>query len=101
MYFPKGLIFCLVYCIKLYSIVNNWLETQTNFFFFCLCGRDRLNGGADAGEVGGNKAEIFLYSPLKIVFFVALMCGMLVLMYFFYNVLGEWGKKQSSTMKKS
>ncbi|XP_036952657.1 signal peptide peptidase-like 2A isoform X1 [Acanthopagrus latus] len=51
------------------------------------CERDRLNGGADAGEVGGNKAEIFLYSPLKIVFFVALMCGMLVLMYFFYNVL--------------
>lgn len=92
MYFPKDLIYCLIHYVRLYSIVNNWLEIQTKIFFFCLCGRDRLNGGADGGEGGGNKAdsgELFLYSPLKVVIFVAMMCGMLVLMYFFYNVLGE------------
>ncbi|XP_070758374.1 signal peptide peptidase-like 2A isoform X2 [Enoplosus armatus] len=54
------------------------------------CERDRLNSGIAGGGGGENKAdsgELFLYSPLKVVFFVALMCGMLVLMYFFYNVL--------------
>uniref|UniRef100_A0A671X286 PA domain-containing protein n=1 Tax=Sparus aurata TaxID=8175 RepID=A0A671X286_SPAAU len=59
-------------------------------FWSGACERDRLNGGADGGEGGGNKAdsgELFLYSPLKVVIFVAMMCGMLVLMYFFYNVL--------------
>jgi hypothetical protein len=30
-----------------------------------------------------------LYSPLKVVIFVGLMCLMLVLMYFFYKYLGE------------
>ncbi|XP_041797746.1 signal peptide peptidase-like 2A isoform X2 [Chelmon rostratus] len=53
------------------------------------CERDRLNGGSERG--GGDSkvdsGELFLYSPLKVVFFVALMCGMLVLMYFFYNTL--------------
>ncbi|TMS13585.1 hypothetical protein E3U43_018660 [Larimichthys crocea] len=51
--------------------------------------RDRLNNVA-MGGAGDNKAdsgELFLYSPLKVVVFVALMCGMLVLMYYFYNVL--------------
>ncbi|XP_070815798.1 signal peptide peptidase-like 2A isoform X4 [Chaetodon trifascialis] len=54
------------------------------------CERDRMNGGAEQGGGGDRKAdsgELFLYSPLKVVFFVALMCGMLVLMYFFYNIL--------------
>ncbi|KAM9366343.1 signal peptide peptidase-like 2A isoform 2-T2 [Symphorus nematophorus] len=54
------------------------------------CERDRLKGGAEGGGGGESKAdsgELFLYSPLKVVFFVALMCGMLVLMYYFYNVL--------------
>ncbi|KAE8297304.1 Signal peptide peptidase-like 2A [Larimichthys crocea] len=53
------------------------------------CERDRLNNVA-MGGAGDNKAdsgELFLYSPLKVVVFVALMCGMLVLMYYFYNVL--------------
>lgn len=52
------------------------------------CERERLNSGTEGG--GDSKAdsgELFLYSPLKVVFFVALMCGMLVLMYFFYNIL--------------
>ncbi|XP_042368607.1 signal peptide peptidase-like 2A isoform X4 [Plectropomus leopardus] len=54
------------------------------------CERDRLSCGAAGGGGGESKAdsgELFLYSPLKVVFFVALMCGMLVLMYFFYSVL--------------
>ncbi|XP_034436827.1 signal peptide peptidase-like 2A isoform X5 [Hippoglossus hippoglossus] len=54
------------------------------------CERDRLNSGTPL-EVGGeskaDSGELSLYSPLKVVIFVAMMCGMLVLMYFFYNVL--------------
>ncbi|XP_028258194.1 signal peptide peptidase-like 2A isoform X2 [Parambassis ranga] len=54
------------------------------------CERDRLNSCVLGGGGGDNKAdsgELSLYSPLKVVFFVAMMCGMLVLMYYFYNVL--------------
>ncbi|XP_068594438.1 signal peptide peptidase-like 2A isoform X2 [Brachionichthys hirsutus] len=54
------------------------------------CERDRLMSAAESGGLGENKpdsGELFLYSPMKVVFFVGLMCGMLVLMYFFYNIL--------------
>ncbi|XP_062244321.1 signal peptide peptidase-like 2A isoform X4 [Platichthys flesus] len=54
------------------------------------CERDRLNNGLamEGGEDSkADSGELSLYSPLKVVFFVAMMCGMLVLMYFFYNVL--------------
>uniref|UniRef100_A0A8C4I5L4 PA domain-containing protein n=1 Tax=Dicentrarchus labrax TaxID=13489 RepID=A0A8C4I5L4_DICLA len=53
------------------------------------CERDRLNSGTEGGGGDGkaDSGELFLYSPLKVVIFVGLMCGMLVLMYFFYNVL--------------
>ncbi|CAI5645965.1 unnamed protein product [Oreochromis niloticus] len=56
------------------------------------CERERLNSGATGGGRGGGESkadsgELSLYSPLKVVIFVALMCGMLVLMYFFYKVL--------------
>lgn len=63
-----------------------------------MCDRDRLNGVSGGGGEGkADSGELFLYSPLKVVFFVALMCGMLVLMYFFYSVLGEWqGEKNIS-----
>ncbi|XP_047437014.1 signal peptide peptidase-like 2A isoform X1 [Mugil cephalus] len=54
------------------------------------CEKDRLNSGT-AGRGGGeskaDSGELSLYSPLKVVIFVAMMCGMLVLMYFFYNIL--------------
>ncbi|KAM4592652.1 signal peptide peptidase-like 2A isoform 2-T2 [Odontesthes bonariensis] len=61
-------------------------------FWSGACERDRLNsdGGGGGGGGGENKAdsgELFLYSPLKVVIFVAMMCGMLVLMYYFYNIL--------------
>lgn len=49
--------------------------------------------GGGGGEGKAESGELFLYSPLKVVFFVAMMSGMLVLMYFFYNILGEWRKK--------
>uniref|UniRef100_A0A667ZD19 Signal peptide peptidase-like 2A n=1 Tax=Myripristis murdjan TaxID=586833 RepID=A0A667ZD19_9TELE len=56
------------------------------------CERDYWSTGAAGG--GGGRAEgkadsgdISLYSPLKVVIFVALISGMLVLMYFFYNIL--------------
>ncbi|XP_060923924.1 signal peptide peptidase-like 2A isoform X4 [Limanda limanda] len=54
------------------------------------CESDRLNNGTamEVGEEGkADSGELSLYSPLKVVFFVAMMCGMLVLMYYFYNVL--------------
>uniref|UniRef100_UPI0037E82ED1 signal peptide peptidase-like 2A isoform X2 n=1 Tax=Semicossyphus pulcher TaxID=241346 RepID=UPI0037E82ED1 len=59
-------------------------------FWSGACERERLNSSFAGGGGDENKAdsgELFLYSPLKVVFFVALMCGMLVLMYFFYSVL--------------
>ncbi|XP_033839236.1 signal peptide peptidase-like 2A isoform X3 [Periophthalmus magnuspinnatus] len=52
--------------------------------------RDRLGQAHDDGGRGENKAEsgeLFLYSPLKVVVLVLVMCGMLVLMYYFYNIL--------------
>ncbi|XP_031704650.1 signal peptide peptidase-like 2A isoform X4 [Anarrhichthys ocellatus] len=56
-------------------------------FWSGACERDRLNGDGGGGESKADSGELFLYSPLKVVIFVALMCVMLVLMYFFYNVL--------------
>ncbi|XP_003969610.1 signal peptide peptidase-like 2A isoform X1 [Takifugu rubripes] len=52
------------------------------------CERDRLDcvleGGGDSRAEGG---DLFLYSPLKVIIFVGLMSVMLLLMYFFYNIL--------------
>ncbi|KAI2647824.1 Signal peptide peptidase-like 2A [Labeo rohita] len=44
---------------------------------------------SDAGEGQSDSNELSLYSPLKVLLFVAMMCVMLVLMYFFYRWLGE------------
>lgn len=38
-------------------------------------------------EGRGDSSELSLYSPLKVLMFVAMMCVMLVLMYFFYRWL--------------
>ena len=70
--------------------------------FFPPHDRDRLNsdaaaaggGGGGGGENKADSGELFLYSPLKVVIFVAMMCGMLVLMYYFYNILGEFIPKR-------
>ncbi|KAM4744519.1 signal peptide peptidase-like 2A isoform 2-T2 [Anableps anableps] len=54
------------------------------------CERERLNSYAAGGGEGEHKADssrVFLYSTLNVVIFVILMCGMLVLMYYFYNIL--------------
>lgn len=40
------------------------------------------------GEGKAESGELFLYSPLKVLLFVGLMSGMLLLMYFFYNIVG-------------
>uniref|UniRef100_A0A3B4A9K7 PA domain-containing protein n=1 Tax=Periophthalmus magnuspinnatus TaxID=409849 RepID=A0A3B4A9K7_9GOBI len=40
-----------------------------------------------ASENKAESGELFLYSPLKVVVLVLVMCGMLVLMYYFYNIL--------------
>ncbi|KAK2894351.1 hypothetical protein QQF64_012835 [Cirrhinus molitorella] len=42
---------------------------------------------SDAGEERSDGSELSLYSPLKVLLFVAMMCVMLVLMYFFYRWL--------------
>lgn len=73
---------------------TNRLEIHTiKIQCFCVCCRDRINSGAGGGESKADGEQLLLYSPLKVVFFVALMCGMLVLMYFFYNVFGEWDNR--------
>lgn len=56
-----------------------------------VCPRDRLERVPERGGGGESTAEsgeLFLYSPLKVLIFVALMSGMLLLMYFFFNILG-------------
>uniref|UniRef100_A0A8C1W7N6 Signal peptide peptidase like 2A n=1 Tax=Cyprinus carpio TaxID=7962 RepID=A0A8C1W7N6_CYPCA len=42
---------------------------------------------SDAAEGRSDGSELSLYSPLKVLLFVAMMCVMLVLMYFFYRWL--------------
>lgn len=68
------------------------MDSRVELWRLCPC-RQRLTGGGCGGAGGGedksDSGDVFLYSPLKVVIFVGLMCGMLVLMYFFYNVLGE------------
>ncbi|CAG5852997.1 unnamed protein product [Menidia menidia] len=59
-------------------------------YWSAACERDRLSSDAVEGGGGESKAdsgELSLYSPLKVFIFVAMMCGMLVLMYYFYNIL--------------
>ncbi|XP_071014339.1 signal peptide peptidase-like 2A isoform X1 [Oncorhynchus clarkii lewisi] len=55
------------------------------------CERERLSasrgGGGRGGEEKSDSGDLALYSPLKVVIFVGLMCLMLVLMYFFYKYL--------------
>uniref|UniRef100_A0A3B3XHT7 PA domain-containing protein n=1 Tax=Poecilia mexicana TaxID=48701 RepID=A0A3B3XHT7_9TELE len=53
------------------------------------CERERLKSFAAGGGAEEHKTDSsrVLYSPLNIIIFVIVMCGMLVLMYFFYNVL--------------
>uniref|UniRef100_A0A3B4AB62 PA domain-containing protein n=1 Tax=Periophthalmus magnuspinnatus TaxID=409849 RepID=A0A3B4AB62_9GOBI len=45
------------------------------------------SGASERGENKAESGELFLYSPLKVVVLVLVMCGMLVLMYYFYNIL--------------
>uniref|UniRef100_A0A673Z445 Signal peptide peptidase-like 2A n=1 Tax=Salmo trutta TaxID=8032 RepID=A0A673Z445_SALTR len=53
------------------------------------CERERLSAsrGGGGGEEKSDSGDLALYSPLKVVIFVGLMCLMLVLMYFFYKYL--------------
>uniref|UniRef100_A0A8C5I8G9 PA domain-containing protein n=1 Tax=Gouania willdenowi TaxID=441366 RepID=A0A8C5I8G9_GOUWI len=61
--------------------------------------RERQSGGESrGGESKADSGDIFLYSPFKVVIFVAMMCGMLVLMYFFYNILGMLENRTRSSL---
>lgn len=64
-------------------------ESELSQLFYI---RDKQSEGAFPGraEETSNGGELSLYSPLKVVIFVALMCIMLVLMYFFYRYLGKY-----------
>ncbi|XP_072551287.1 signal peptide peptidase-like 2A isoform X2 [Salminus brasiliensis] len=51
--------------------------------------REKQNAGPvlSGGEERADSGDLSLYSPLKVLLFVVLMCGMLVLMYYFYKWL--------------
>lgn len=53
--------------------------------------RERLSIDSDddteASGESKDSAELFVYSPLKVLALVLVMCGMLLLMYFFYKIL--------------
>uniref|UniRef100_A0A8C6LBV8 Signal peptide peptidase like 2A n=1 Tax=Nothobranchius furzeri TaxID=105023 RepID=A0A8C6LBV8_NOTFU len=61
------------------------IHSITSHYSYLVMYNHYLSGGG--GESKANGGELSLYSPLKVIVFVALMCGMLVLMYFFYNIL--------------
>ncbi|XP_061621695.1 signal peptide peptidase-like 2A isoform X2 [Phyllopteryx taeniolatus] len=51
--------------------------------------RERLNlalGGA-SGDNKADSEDLPVYSPIKVVLLVAFMCGVLILLYYFYNIL--------------
>lgn len=54
----------------------------------CARPRERLECVPERGGESKESGELFLYSPLKVLLFVGLMSGMLLLMYFFYNIVG-------------
>uniref|UniRef100_A0A3Q4MNJ4 Signal peptide peptidase like 2A n=1 Tax=Neolamprologus brichardi TaxID=32507 RepID=A0A3Q4MNJ4_NEOBR len=75
--------------VKLYAPPSTKIDPSIAVILLISIGTVVL-GGYWSGACGESKAdsgELSLYSPLKVVIFVALMCGMLVLMYFFYKVL--------------
>ncbi|XP_051725759.1 signal peptide peptidase-like 2A isoform X2 [Ctenopharyngodon idella] len=49
--------------------------------------RQAAGPSSEAGDDRSDSSELSLYSPLKVLLFVAMMCVMLVLMYFFYKWL--------------
>ncbi|XP_067246799.1 signal peptide peptidase-like 2A [Chanodichthys erythropterus] len=49
--------------------------------------RQAADPSSEAGDGRSDSGELSLYSPLKVLLFVAMMCVMLVLMYFFYKWL--------------
>lgn len=51
--------------------------------------RVKQTSGSSADDGQADGSEITLYSPLKVLLFVGIMCVMLVLMYFFYSWMGE------------
>lgn len=55
----------------------------------CVCREKQSVTVLSAGEERSDSGDLTLYSPLKVLLFVVLMCVMLVLMYFFYRYLGE------------
>lgn len=55
----------------------------------CVCRAKQSVTVFSEGEDRSDSGDLTLYSPMKVLLFVVLMCVMLVLMYFFYRYLGE------------
>ncbi|XP_077570209.1 signal peptide peptidase-like 2A isoform X1 [Stigmatopora nigra] len=53
------------------------------------CERESWNPslGGESVATKGNSGDGFIHSPLRVFIFVAILCGMLILMYFFFNIL--------------
>uniref|UniRef100_A0AAQ4R7H6 PA domain-containing protein n=1 Tax=Gasterosteus aculeatus aculeatus TaxID=481459 RepID=A0AAQ4R7H6_GASAC len=74
--------------VKLYAPPNPKIDASIVVMLLIAIITVSLGGfWSGACESKADPKELFLYSPLKVVIFVAMMCGMLVLMYFFYNVM--------------
>lgn len=78
----------------------SYCELCVTFCTFLV--RDKQSEGAFPGrtEDASSSGELSLYSPLKVVIFVALMCIMLVLMYFFYRYLGKCPDSFEQSLKQ-
>uniref|UniRef100_A0A671WVJ8 PA domain-containing protein n=1 Tax=Sparus aurata TaxID=8175 RepID=A0A671WVJ8_SPAAU len=73
--------------VKLYAPPQSKLDPSIAVMLLIAIVTVALGGFWSGACNKADSGELFLYSPLKVVIFVAMMCGMLVLMYFFYNVL--------------
>lgn len=71
------------------SEVTGYKETVLKCVCVCVCREKQSVTVLSAGEERSDSGDLTLYSPLKVLLFVVLMCVMLVLMYYFYRYLGE------------
>uniref|UniRef100_A0A8D0CED0 Signal peptide peptidase like 2A n=1 Tax=Scleropages formosus TaxID=113540 RepID=A0A8D0CED0_SCLFO len=86
LYAPPSSVFDLSILVMLFISI---FTVGMGGFWSGAAEREKLNAGPGFGDCRGrtDSGDVSLYSPLKVVLFVALMCGMLVLMYFFYKIL--------------
>lgn len=91
---------CIVFGLRR-KCQSELLQLHLAFCLFLI--RDKQSEGAFPGsaEEASSSGDLALYSPLKVVIYVALMCVMLVLMYFFYKWLGKSPPSQVWTVNEA